>query len=138
MFEKPQWLSRHDETSLNIREITSMGLVHLEPTIEFSNCMKRTELNENPPILYKNANLVRQIPSGVTYGNSSRILDPSIERLGKVVQEPRRPEKIAICRLQRGPAVCTPLTTRNRRVHLAWYRQQRLEYGSMGDRSAQR
>ncbi|GFS97755.1 transposable element Tcb2 transposase [Trichonephila clavipes] len=33
---------------------------------------------------------------------SSRILDPARESLDKVVQEVRLPEKIAICRLQRG------------------------------------
>ncbi|GBL83504.1 hypothetical protein AVEN_53741-1 [Araneus ventricosus] len=97
--------------------------------------------------------------SSVTYGNSSRIPDPSRESLGKVFQEPSRPQKIRylsiIARLNRGatasqlscdlyaatgtrvsrltvskrlretglfarPAVCIPLTSMNRRVHLAW------------------
>ncbi|GBN78020.1 hypothetical protein AVEN_118190-1 [Araneus ventricosus] len=53
--------------------------------------MKRTELNVKPLLPDENANLVRPIPSCVTYGNSFRIPDPSRESLGKVVQEPSRP-----------------------------------------------
>ncbi|GFX26601.1 RNase H domain-containing protein [Trichonephila clavipes] len=35
-------------------------------------------------------------------------------------------------------SVCVPLTSTNRKVRLAWHRQQRLEYGSMGDSSVHR
>ncbi|GFV69478.1 hypothetical protein TNCV_2778931 [Trichonephila clavipes] len=39
----------------------------------------------------------------INYLNSSRILNQSRESLGKVVQQPRWPEKIAICRFLARP-----------------------------------